>query len=249
MKEIHPLLHDCLTVTGKTVGENLANVQCLDHEVIRPFNRPLRPEGAIAVLGGNLAPNGAILKTSAASQRLMNHVGSAVVFENYAEMLARIEDPDLQVTPDAVLVLKNCGPRGVPGMPEWGSIPIPAKLQRAGVTDMVRISDSRMSGTSYGTVVLHVTPEAAAGGPLAIVETGDQISLDVAHRKLELLLSDEEISRRLRNRKLPPSAHLRGYPRLYIDHVLQADEGCDFDFLRPRNAAELKFVQPVVGRS
>jgi dihydroxy-acid dehydratase len=249
MKEIHPLLHDCLTVTGKTVGENLAKVQCLDHEVIRPFNRPLRPEGAIAVLGGNLAPNGAILKTSAASQRLMNHVGSAVVFENYAEMLARIEDPDLQVTPDSVLVLKNCGPRGVPGMPEWGSIPIPAKLQRAGVTDMVRISDSRMSGTSYGTVVLHVAPEAAAGGPLAIVETGDQICLDVAHRKLELLLSDEEISRRLRNWNPLPSAHLRGYPRLYIDHVLQADQGCDFDFLRPRNAAELKFVYPVVGRS
>jgi L-arabonate dehydrase len=249
MKEIHPLLHDCLTITGKTIGENLAEVACLDHEVIRSFNRPLRPEGAIVVLGGNLAPNGAILKTSAASHSLMNHVGSAVIFENYAEMLARIEDPDLQVTPDSVLVLKNCGPRGVPGMPEWGSIPIPAKLQRAGVTDMVRISDSRMSGTSYGTVILHVAPEAAAGGPLAIVETGDQICLNVAQRKLDLLVSDEEISRRLGNWKLPPTEHLRGYPRLYIDHVLQADEGCDFDFLRPRNAAELKFVQPVVGRS
>ena len=201
------------------------------------------------MLGGNLAPNGAILKTSAASEGLMNHVGTAVVFENYAEMLARIEDPDLQVTPESVLVLKNCGPRGVPGMPEWGSIPIPAKLQRAGVTDMVRISDSRMSGTSYGTVILHVTPEAAAGGPLAIVQTGDPIRLNVAERKLDLLLSDQEISRRLGNWKLPPTAHLRGYPRLYIDHVLQADQGCDFDFLRPKDAAELKFVHPVVGRS
>jgi L-arabonate dehydrase len=209
----------------------------------------LRAEGAIAVLGGNLAPNGAILKTSAASEGLMNHVGAAVVFENYTEMLARIEDPDLQVTPESVLVLKNCGPRGVPGMPEWGSIPIPAKLQRAGVSDMVRISDSRMSGTSYGTVILHVTPEAAAGGPLAIVQTGDPIRLNVPERKLHLLLSDQEISHRLGNWKVPPTAHLRGYPRLYIDHVLQADQGCDFDFLRPKDAAELEFVPPVVGRS
>ena len=199
--------------------------------------------------GGNLAPNGAILKTSAASHALMNHVGEAVVFENYADMLARIEDPDLQVTPDSVLVLKNCGPKGVPGMPEWGSIPIPAKLQRAGVTDMVRISDSRMSGTSYGTVVLHVAPEAAARGPLAIVRTGDRICLNVPERKLDLLLSEQEISRRLNDWHLPPAKHLRGYPRLYIDHVLQADQGCDFDFLRPENEAELKFVQPVVGRS
>jgi dihydroxy-acid dehydratase len=249
MKQIYPLLHDCLTVTGKTVRENLADVACFNSEVIRPFDRPLRPQGAIAVLGGNLAPNGAILKTSAASESLMDHVGAAVVFDNYAEMLARIEDPDLQVTPDSVLVLKNCGPRGVPGMPEWGSIPIPAKLQLAGVADMVRISDSRMSGTSYGTVILHVTPESAAGGPLAIVQTGDQIRLNVADRKLDLLLSDQEISRRLGSLKLPPTAHLRGYPRLYIDHVLQADQGCDFDFLRPRNAEELKFVPPVVGRS
>jgi dihydroxyacid dehydratase/phosphogluconate dehydratase len=209
----------------------------------------MRPEGAIAVLRGNLAPSGAILKTSAASHALMNHVGDAVVFENYADMLARIEDPDLQVTPDSVLVLKNCGPKGVPGMPEWGSIPIPAKLQRAGVTDMVRISDSRMSGTSYGTVILHVAPEAAARGPLAIVRTGDSICLNVHERKLDLLLSEQEISRRLNDWQTPPTTHLRGYPRLYIDHVLQADQGCDFDFLRPENETQLKFVQPVVGRS
>ena len=249
MKQVQSLLNDCLTVTGKTVAENLSGVKCLDPEVIRPLDRPMRPEGAIAVLEGNLAPNGAILKTSAASHGLMNHVGDAVVFENYADMLARIEDPDLQVTPDSVLVLKNCGPKGVPGMPEWGSIPIPAKLQRAGVTDMVRISDSRMSGTSYGTVILHVTPEAAARGPLAIVRTGDRISLNVPQRKLDLLLPKEEISHRLNDLELPPTTQLRGYPRLYIDHVLQADQGCDFDFLRPKNAAELKFVQPVVGRS
>jgi dihydroxy-acid dehydratase len=164
-------------------------------------------------------------------------------------MLDRIEREDLEVTAASVLILKNCGPKGVPGMPEWGSIPVPVKLQRAGVKDLVRISDARMSGTSYGTVILHVSPEACAGGPLAIVHTGDEIRLDVSQRSLELLVPDLEIEQRLADFRPPRSQHLRGYPRLYIDHVLQADQGCDFDFLRPKNADELRFVAPVVGRS
>jgi dihydroxyacid dehydratase/phosphogluconate dehydratase len=194
-------------------------------------------------------PNGAILKTSAASPHLLQHQGNAVVFEDYTDMLARIEDPDLEVTADSVLVLKNCGPKAVPGMPEWGAIPIPRKLQAAGISDMVRISDARMSGTSYGTVVLHACPEAAAGGPLSVVQTGDAIRLDVGQRRLELLLPEDELARRMESREPRRSPHLRGYPKLYIDHVLQCDEGCDFDFLRPANAAELTFVPPIVGRS
>jgi len=250
LKEIESLLHaDCITVTGKTMGENLEGVVCRDAGVIRPFGKPLRAEGAIAVLKGNLAPRGAILKTSAASPHLLRHEGAAVVFEDYEDMLARVDGPDLEVTADSVLVMRNCGPKAAPGMPEWGAIPIPRKLQTAGVTDMVRISDARMSGTSYGTVVLHACPESAAGGPLAVVRTGDAIRLDVSERQLELLLPEEEIARRLEERQPHRSPHLRGYPRLYIDHVLQCDLGCDFDFLRPRNEDELKFVPPVVGRS
>ena len=250
MKEIEDLLHGgCMTVTGRSVRENLLGIACYNRDVIRSSSQPLSRSGAIGVLRGNLAPGGAIVKTSAASPDLLRHTGRAVVFADYADMLARIESADLDVTGDSVLVLKNCGPKGVPGMPEWGSIPIPAKLRKAGIDDMVRISDGRMSGTSYGTVVLHVSPESAAGGPLAIVETGDQIRLDVPARSLELLVSQEEIARRLAGLRPPSSQHLRGYPRLYIDHVLQAEEGCDFDFLRPRNLAELEFVPPVVGRS
>jgi dihydroxy-acid dehydratase len=250
MKEIRSLLRtEVLTVTGKTLGENLAGAVCYNRDVIRPASAPLAREGAIAVLRGNLAPNGAILKTAAASNHLLTHTGNAVVFENYQDMLNRIEQADLEVTANSVLVLKNSGPKGVPGMPEWGSIPVPAKLQRAGVNDLVRISDARMSGTSYGTVVLHVCPEAAAGGLLAIVRTGDEIRLDVSKRSLDLLVPDGEIERRFETFRPPVSEHLRGYPRLYIDHVLQADQGCDFDFLRPKNAAELRFVPPVVGRS
>jgi dihydroxy-acid dehydratase len=249
MKEIESLLSDCFTVTGQTVKQNLQKIECLDRQVIRPFSRPMRPEGAVVVLWGNLAPDGAILKTSAATEQLMNHTGEAVVFENYTDMLSRIEQPGLAVSADSVLVLKNCGPKGVPGMPEWGSIPIPSKLQQAGVTDMVRISDSRMSGTSYGTVILHVCPEAAIAGPLSIVQNGDRIRLNVVERKLEVVLSETEIANRLSRFSPLANSHLRGYPRLYIDHVLQADQGCDFDFLRPKNAAELQFVAPIVGRS
>ena len=171
------------------------------------------------------------------------------MFRDYADMLARVNDPQLPVETDSVLVLQNAGPKGVPGFPEWGMIPVPRKLLQQGVTDIVRISDSRMSGTSFGTVVLHIAPEAAAGGPLAIVRDGDEIELDVERRSLNLLIGDDEIARRLAVWTVPQSAHLRGYPRLYIDHVLQADEGCDFDFLRPRSDEELQFVPPVVGRS
>lgn len=249
MKEIESLLDtSCLTVTGKSVFDNLQNVASEDRSVIRSFSNPLQKESAIAVLRGNLVPRGAIIKTSAASPNLLQHEGRAVVFESYTEMLARIDAPDL-ISVDSVLVLKNCGPKAVPGMPEWGAIPIPCKLQAAGVKDMVRISDARMSGTSYGTVILHACPEAAAGGPLSVVETGDLIRLDVPQRRLDVAISPADLAARLAIWSSPQSPHLRGYPRLYIDHVLQCDEGCDFDFLRPRNAAELRFVPPVIGRS
>ena len=250
MKQIRHLLHhECMTVAGVTVGEVIRAARCYDPDVIRPADRPVVPGPALAVLRGNLAPRGAVIKLSAASPALCQHEGRALVFESYDEMLAQIDRDDLDVRPDDVLVLKHAGPKGVPGMPEWGMIPIPRKLRQQGVTDMVRISDSRMSGTSFGTVVLHVAPEAAAGGPLAVVRTGDRIRLDVAGRRLDLLIDEAELRRRLAAWSPPPSPHLRGYPRLYIDHVLQADQGCDFDFLRPDSDEALYFVPPVVGRS
>ena len=250
MKEIRSLLNtDCITVTGMSIGENLKDTRSSDGSVVRTLSNPLQKEGAIVVLRGNLAPSGAILKTSAASLHLLQHEGQAVVFESYADMLARIDDPDIDVTADSVLVLKDCGPKAVPGMPEWGAIPIPRKLQEAGVNDMVRISDARMSGTSYGTIVLHACPEAGAGGPLGVIRDGDIIHLDVEQRRLDVLISASELADRLAHKCARPIPHLRGYPKLYIDHVLQCDEGCDFDFLRPRNAEELKFVPPIVGRS
>ncbi|HXG33151.1 MAG TPA: IlvD/Edd family dehydratase [Bryobacteraceae bacterium] len=234
MKEILPLLHrDCLTVTGRSVGENIEAAQCFNPEVIRPLSRPLHSEGGIAVLYGNLAPDGAVLKQTAASPHLLRHRGPAYVFENYEEMRAQIDRDDLPVEETTVLVMKNCGPKGGPGMPEWGHIPIPKKLLNRGVRDMVRISDARMSGTSFGTVVLHVAPEAAIGGPLAAVRTGDEILLDVAARRIELCLPDEEIRRRLESFLPLPPAYERGYGRLFLDHVTQAHQGCDFDFLRP----------------
>ncbi|HTW64855.1 MAG TPA: dihydroxy-acid dehydratase, partial [Bryobacteraceae bacterium] len=191
------------------------------------------PEGGIAVLSGNLAPNGAVIKQSAASQNLLQHRGRAYVFETRDQMLAQIDSDDLPVDAKTVLVMRNCGPKGAPGFPEWGHIPMPRKLLNEGVTDMVRISDARMSGTSYGTVVLHVAPESAIGGPLALVETGDEILLDVPARKLALLVSAEELDRRTQ-RFVPPAPHYtRGYGRLFLDHVTQADRGCDFDFLAP----------------
>jgi L-arabonate dehydrase len=250
MREIADLLHVvCVTVTGRSIAEELQSARCFNRDVICERAKPLSPGGALAVVSGNLAPNGAVIKVSAASPSLLQHRGRAVVFESYEEMLRRIDDPALPVDGDSVLVLKNAGPKGVPGFPEWGMIPVPRKLLEQGVTDLVRISDSRMSGTSFGTVVLHVAPESAAGGPLAVVRDGDWIELDVANRRLHLEITDDELDRRLREWQAPPSPHRRGYPRLYIDHVLQADEGCDFDFLRPQSDDDLPFIPPVVGRS
>ena len=246
MKEIEPLLHaGALTVTGKTVGENIASARCHNRDVIRSIQNPLQPTGGTIVLHGNLAPDGAVLKTSAASPNLLQHTGRAVVFEDHDDLTARLDDPALDVDETCVMVLKNCGPVGAPGMPEYGNLPIPAKLLKRGVTDMVRISDARMSGTSYGTVLLHVSPESAVGGPLAVVENGDQIQLDVANRQVNLLVPEEELRRRLAAWKPRESHYDRGYGRLFIDHILQAHQGCDFDFLAgagrpPEPAAESK---------
>lgn len=235
--------------TGKTVGELLADHGVSKGEIIRTLDDPVTPAPTLAILKGNLAPRGAVVKVSAADSRLMVHKGRAVVFGNYADMLARIDDPDLDVDAESILVLQYAGPRGVPGMPEWGMIPIPRKLKEAGVTDMVRISDGRMSGTSFGTVILHVAPEAAVGSPLAIVRTGDLIELNIPERTINLVLDDPEIEDRLAKWTPPESAHVRGYPYLYQREVLQADEGCDFAFLRPVSKAKPNLVEPVVGRS
>jgi len=234
MNRIQDLLHlDCETVNGKSIGENISGAESRNDAVILPRDRPLYPEGGIAILQGNLAPNGAVIKPSAASSHLLRHRGRAFVFETRDQMLAQLDREDLPVDRDTVLVMRNCGPKGAPGFPEWGHIPMPRKLLNEGVTDMVRISDARMSGTSFGTVVLHVAPESAIGGPLALVATGDEIVLDVPDRKLELQVSAEELERRSRS-FVPPAAHYtRGYGRLFLDHVTQADLGCDFDFLRP----------------
>jgi dihydroxy-acid dehydratase len=235
MREMKGLLHlDALTVTGRTLGEELdAAPAGFAQDVVRPFDRPIFPQGGIAVLRGNLAPGGAIIKQSAASAALMEHEGRAVVFENAEDLARRIDDPDLDVEAHDVLVLKQIGPVGAPGMPEAGYIPIPRKLGRQGVKDMVRISDGRMSGTASGTVVLHVTPEAAIGGPLAIVRTGDRIRLSVADRSIELKLSAQEIAARLAalpERRVDPNE--RGYRKLFLTTITQADHGCDFDFLQ-----------------
>jgi L-arabonate dehydrase len=234
MHRIQDLLDgDCGTVNGKTIGENISGAQPRNDAVIRPRDQPLYAEGGIAVLRGNLAPNGAVIKQSAASKHLLQHRGRALVFETRDEMLAQVEREDLPVDGDTVLVMRNCGPKGAPGFPEWGHIPMPRKLLNEGVTDMVRISDARMSGTSFGTVVLHVAPESAIGGPLALVRTGDEILLDVPGRKLELQVPADELDRRSRSFSPPAAHYTRGYGRLFLDHVTQADLGCDFDFLRP----------------
>jgi len=250
LHELRDLLHlDCRTVSGFSLGETISRAKSRDRDVILPREAPLSPEGSLAVLRGNLAPAGAVIKTSAASPALFRHRGGAIVFEDYDDMLARVNDPALPVDAASVLVLKNAGPKGVPGFPEWGMIPVPTKLLEQGVTDVVRISDSRMSGTSFGTVVLHVSPESAAGGTLALVENGDWIALDVDARSLTLEVDPAELERRRARWKPAGSPHRRGYPRLYIDHVLQAHEGADFDFLRPRGPDDLDFIEPVVGRS
>jgi dihydroxy-acid dehydratase len=232
MKEILPLLHDVMTVTGQTVAANVAKAECYRREVIRSASDPIHSEGGTVVLRGNLAPNGAVFKQTAASRHLLKHRGPAYVFETYAEMHANIDRDDLPVTADTVLVMKNAGPKGGPGFPEWGQIPMPKVLLNKGIKDMVRVSDARMSGTSFGTVVLHVAPESAVGGPLAIVRTGDMVELDVEARRIELCISDEEIRDRLSLFQAPAPKYTRGYGRMFLDHVTQADEGCDFDFLK-----------------
>lgn len=237
MKSIESLLHtDVLTVTGKTVADNLPTASGTDPTVIAELSNPFQPPQGLAVVRGNLAPNGAVIKCSAASPELLVHRGPAVVFENMADMMSRFDDPDLDVTADSVLVLRSAGPRGAPGMPEWGQLPIPSKLLAEGVTDMVRISDARMSGTAYGTCVLHVSPESAAGGPLALIRNGDTIALDAHAGTLDVLLSEAELDgRRLEGPQVPKPHPARGYAALYVERVLQADEGCDFDFLVGRS--------------
>jgi dihydroxy-acid dehydratase len=232
IRELGDLIHgDAITANGKSIGENVAEAPCYDREVIRAMDNPLMPAAGIAVLRGNLAPDGAIIKPSAASAELMQHRGRAVVFEDIEDYHARIDDPDLDVDESCVMVLKGAGPRGYPGMPEVGNFGLPKKILEKGVRDMVRISDARMSGTAFGTVVLHTAPEAAVGGPLALVQDGDAVELDVAGRKLHLDVPEDELARR-REAWTPPTAHHdRGYGRLYVEHVLQADRGADFDFL------------------
>ena len=232
MKEIEHLLHkDIVTASGKTVAENIAGAQNYDPRVIKTFNAPFKDKAGIAVLRGNLAPRGAVIKPSAATPSLMVHKGRAVVFENIEDFHTRIDDENLDVDENCVLVLKNCGPKGYPGMAEVGNMPLPPKVLRKGITDMVRISDARMSGTAYGTVVLHTAPEASAGGPLAVVQNGDIVELDVPNRKLHLHISDAELAARLARWQQPPPPMASGYWKLYVDHVLQADQGADLDFL------------------
>jgi dihydroxy-acid dehydratase len=220
-----------VTGNGRTLGENIADAKVFNDDVIRTRDNPLVASDTLAVLRGNLAPDGAVMKPPAAEPRLHRHSGPAVVFEDYNDMAARIDDPDLPVDENSVLVLKNAGPQGGPGMPEWGQLPIPKKLLASGVRDMLRISDARMSGTSYGACVLHVAPESFIGGPLALVQDGDIIELDVAARRLSLAVSDEELAKRRAGWQQPPPRYARGYGALYLQHITQANEGCDFDIL------------------
>ncbi|NBX53807.1 MAG: dihydroxy-acid dehydratase [Betaproteobacteria bacterium] len=230
---------DAMTVNGHTLGENVADAEVFNTDVIRPLDRPLYAEGALAVLKGNLAPSGAVIKPSACAPHLRQHTGPALVFDSYPEMKAAVDDENLEVTADHVLVLRNAGPLGGPGMPEWGQLPIPRKLIAQGVRDMVRLSDARMSGTSYGACILHASPEAFIGGPLALVQNGDLITLDVPERKLHLHVSDEELTQRRAQWQEPAPRYERGYGWLFARHILQADQGCDFDFL------ETAFGEPV----
>ncbi|MDB5602126.1 MAG: dihydroxy-acid dehydratase [Xanthobacteraceae bacterium] len=232
MQEIRELLDlKCLTVTGKTLGENIGDAKTFHPEVIRPVADPVYGEGATVVLTGNLAPRGCVMKPAAAEQRLLKHRGKVIAFADYNEMAREVERDDLDVTADHILVLKHAGPKGGPGMPEWGMLPIPKKLVQQGVRDMVRISDARMSGTSYGACILHVAPESFVGGPLAFVQTGDEIEIDVAARRIHLHVSDHELARRRAAWTPPPPHYLRGYGAMFAQHIGQADEGCDFDFL------------------
>jgi dihydroxy-acid dehydratase len=246
LRELKPLLHlDCLTVTGETLGERLAaeGAPYVDRSIIATRAEPLEPQGGLVALFGNLAPAGAILKRSAADAKLFEHEGRAVVFTSLADLAARIDDPALEVEPYDILVLQNAGPHSASAMPEAGYLPIPKKLAARGVKDMIRVSDARMSGTAFGTIVLHVTPDSASGGPLGLVRTGDRIRLSVRERRIELLVAADELEHR--RGQLPPADAMpeRGYARLYAQEILGADEGCDFAFLRPR-AAETAAPEP-----
>jgi dihydroxy-acid dehydratase len=232
------LLHkDALTVNGKTMWENVKDAPCWNRDVIFPMKKPFKKNTGLKVLRGNLAPGGAIIKPSAATPKLLKHKGRAVVFENIEDFHGRIDDPKLDIDESCVMVLKNCGPKGYPGMAEVGNMPLPPKILKKGITDMVRISDARMSGTAYGTVVLHISPEATAGGTLALVQSGDLIELDAAKGKLNLLVTEKELSRRRKSWRKPKPPLNRGYWRLYFDHVQQADKGADLDFLVGKSGA------------
>ena len=237
--ELNKLHAGALTVTGQTIGENVKNAPTYNHDVIRPVNNPLTEEGGIAILRGNLAPDGAVLKPSAASPKLMKHRGRAVVFEDIEDYHVRVDDKNLDIDETCVMVLKNCGPKGYPGMAEVGNMALPAKLLKKGITDMVRLSDARMSGTAFGTVVLHISPEAAEGGPLALVQNGDFIELDVARRRIHLDITASELAQRRSAWKAPSPPMQSGYQRLHFDHVLQAHLGADLDFLVGRRGADV----------
>ena len=250
MKQLGNLVDgDVITYSGKKLKSELEKAEVLNNNIIKTINNPVVAAPTLAILSGNLAPKGAVIKVAAASPGLLQHTGPAFIFDSYEEMLKGVEDENLPVEASTVLILRNAGPKAVPGMPEWGMIPIPKKLRIQGVKDMVRISDARMSGTSFGTVILHVVPEAAIGGPLAFVKNGDRIIVDVPARKICLEISDEEMGKRKNGWHPPVSEHKRGYPKLYIREVLQADEGCDFDFLKPKSENDLPFIEPIVGRS
>ena len=232
MKRIEDLLHtDAMTVNGRTIGDNIAAAEVYDDDVIRPLSNPIYAEGALAVLRGNLAPDGVVIKPSACAPHLLQHSGPALVFDDYPALKKAVDDPDLAVTAEHILVLRNAGPQGGPGMPEWGMLPIPTKLVKAGVKDMLRLSDARMSGTSYGACMLHCAPEAFIGGPLALVKTGDRITVDVPARTIHLEVDDEELARRRAAWVAPARRFERGYGWMFSRHILQADQGCDFDFL------------------
>jgi dihydroxy-acid dehydratase len=232
LKRIEGHLHrDALTVNGRTLGENIADAGVYDDDVIRPLDHPIYAEGALAVLRGNLAPDGVVIKPSACAPRLLQHTGRAIVFDDYPSLKQAVDDPNLEVSADDILVLRHAGPQGGPGMPEWGMLPIPTKLIRQGVRDMLRLSDARMSGTSYGACLLHCAPEAFVGGPLALVKTGDRISVDVPARRIHLEVGDDELAARRAAWRPPPRRYERGYGWMFSRHILQADQGCDFDFL------------------
>ncbi|HEX7327062.1 MAG TPA: L-arabinonate dehydratase [Casimicrobiaceae bacterium] len=241
MARIRPLLHtDALTVNGRTLGDNVAGAEVWNDDVIRTLANPVYRDGALAVLTGNLAPDGCVIKPSACEPRLLRHTGSAIVFDDYPSLKTAVDDENLDVTADHVLVLRNAGPQGGPGMPEWGMLPLPKKLVKAGMRDMLRISDARMSGTSYGACVLHVAPESYVGGPLALLRTGDRISIDVPARSLRMEVPDDELARRRAEWAPPPRRYERGYGWMYAQHIEQANRGCDFDFLESRFGAPVR---------